>query len=154
MSPDEEIDVLIQNMVLILPPFVHVKDVIIPGDLDNYKDKVKEVTNSKMVGSITNTGLDTLFFSFFLSIVDNGFVTGQPGSEDSIAVGFISPGTSMAFRNAPDFFVAGAEAKMNAGIQALSDELNIESNLFFWSDALIQAMIDSLILDSNIEVSL
>jgi hypothetical protein len=139
-------------MRLLLPAYTHIKNTATPDDYSNYANKIQEVTNSKMTGSFTNSGTGSVLIQAYITI-------GVPASypppvSDLFAQTTVMPGNTIRFEDAPAAFVSGAEAKLNAAVEALVDGQSVESNLYFISAAPIVARADSIELESNVDVSL
>lgn len=148
------VNVTVQTMSFIMPPAFHIKRTIVPGDLSNYSDKVKEVKNGQMTGTITNNGADNVDFSAFVSLVTGDFVHGNPAESDSVAFINIPVTNTIDLANTPSFFVKGGAGKLDTGIDDLLHGKTIEVNLFFISSMPISLQVDELALKGTATVSL
>jgi len=161
IDPAEEIDVIIEEMSLFLPAEVEIWNTVTPGDLDNYANKIEEIINAEMTGSITNTGTANLIFYAYLHLETEDF---NP-SAHRIARVSIDPGNTLIFEDYPDMFVPGdptatpprlsGEQKLRNGVSALQSSNNLTIYLHFYSTdhvTPISATITSIELESNVQI--
>lgn len=152
---DPLIDLFIPTMSLVYPPATRITNSVVPGDLADYRKTVKEVTESRFVGKLTNMGQAAINFKAYISVVTGSFSTGNPPSSDLVAEKTLAIGESVRFEDATsEILVPGGSAKLINGITELINGNNLESNLFFTSTKPIVAKMDSFKIESAASVSL
>ena len=157
VAEGEEIDVLVENMSLLLPAEVEIENIITPGDLANYSNKIEEVTTAKMSGTITNNGaVDIRFFVYLYEINE---VFNEP---KHVVVNTTVPANStLDFSNTTNLLVPAnppypsGEAKLFAGIDTLQAGHSLKAYLHAYSTDMftpISATINNFGLESNVTV--
>ena len=151
---EPEINVTITSMAFSLPPNVHLKKVVEPGDLADYAERIEDLSNTDMTGTVLNSGSAQVEFAAFLSVVTGGFVSGDPAPTDSIAYLALAPGETANLETAPSFLLPGGAAKMESGVMALIGGNDIEFNLFFTSTASTNLTLTDVGIKSSATVTL
>jgi|GEM_PF-3195354 len=129
---DPQLDVHIPVINIFFPAIAHIKELINPGDLTEYK--LQQMQNAEIVGLVTNNGDSTVTFDMYLSIVTAGFVTGIPAATDLIGTVTIQPDSTANLREA-SFLLPDARPKIMAAVESLFENGQVEVNLFCTSKA-------------------
>ena len=154
---DEEIDVLVEDMSLLLPAEVEVWNTVSPGDLENYSNKIEEVTSAKMSGSITNNGAVDIRFFVYLDEMNDPFNHNKHLVVDTNIAG----NSTLDFSTSTNFLVPenppypSGEQKLLDGIDTLQAGNSLKAYLHSYSVDLlspISATINDLELESNVKI--
>jgi hypothetical protein len=158
---DDEVKVTVVRMDLLLPAAVHIKRAVYPGELAQYRDKIKEVEHGELHGMLTNLSPDTADFSGFVSIVKPGFISGFPAETDSVGYVLIpkegDPDNVIDLSESPTFLVREGSQRIADSIRALILGDSLEANIFLvnrTSDNFLRVRLDSLALKTEIKVGL
>lgn len=149
---DPVLDLHIPECSLYFPPTAHVKELINPGDLTDYK--LQDLQNSDVHGRVTNEGDSTVTFDCYISIMIPGYVSGQPAPEDKIGTVTILPGETVDLATTT-FLLPDARPKIEAAVTALFEGGQVEANLLCISSApiVIQARDMELVATATVGVS-
>lgn len=129
---DPSLDVHIPVISIFFPAIAHIRELINPGDLTEYK--LQQMQNADVVGLVTNNGDSTVTFDMYLSIVTSGFVSGMPTAADMIGSITIQPDSTANLWSSP-FLLADARPKIIAAVEVLFANGQVEVNLFCTSTA-------------------
>lgn len=153
---DPTVKILIETMDLWLPPSWHFLKVIEPGSFSDYSENLREIKDGELSGTITNTSAQAVEFSFYVSLVDAGYVSGDPPQSDLVAHAIIAAGATLDLANESEYMQPGGSAILQDAITNLVAGETHELNLFFISQggALMSLQLNAVELHTALTVGL